>query len=100
MNWVEIFQKLGEGVFSFINKAEDNFESRVAHLERRLELKLENFRRQLFKTAFELLFLVLSILLLLFGAIIFLTRFFPIDMVLFGAGLVCLYIIFLIRLLK
>ncbi len=84
-------------IFNIISKESRNL---INDFEKIINIKLNRFKKKIFFFSFELLFIVLSIIFLILGSILFLSRFLPIDLIIIIYGFLLLYIAFIIKLLS
>ncbi|MBU0627753.1 MAG: hypothetical protein KKC75_01065 [Nanoarchaeota archaeon] len=93
----DILKNLSDGFLNIAEKTESGFKRAVSILEDRAELMLRRIKKKVFRLVFEVIFFSAGIVLLLAGVLLFLKRFLPADIVLIGAGIVCLYILMLMH---
>lgn len=96
MGFFEIIEK----IFNMFQHTEERIEKFMQRLEQKIEMKILGFKKKLFRSVFELMFFMISILLIVSGTVLFFTRFFPVDVVLFIGGGVSLYIALMLNWMK
>jgi len=92
MKFQELLKGFSEGFGSVVNKTEARFDRVITNFERKLNARLARIKRKIFATFFQLLILGISFTLLTLGAILFLTRFFSLDIILLVSGILLLYV--------
>jgi len=100
MSLAKVFQSFKEGFDSVMDIAENKLEGRMRGLERRIGQVFARFKRRIYKSVFEMVFWILSVVLLFGGLSLFLSRFFPLDLVIIGFGLLSIYIALIVRMIK
>lgn len=93
----EILKSLSGGFLDIAERTESGFRKAISILEERAELMIRRIKRKIFKLVFELIFFSAGIILLLAGLLLFLKRFLPLDIVLIGVGIICLYILMIMH---
>ena len=94
---VAFFKGLTDGFDGLFSKAENRFDKMLHSFEKKLEFKFRKIKKRLYSAVFELLFWVLSFILILAAGILFFSRFFSLDVIFLFAGVLCLYIAMLFR---
>jgi uncharacterized membrane protein len=100
MNWASLIKQFTEGFSSFWENAEHTLNRRMKEFEGRILGIMHRIRKAMYRIVLEMYFLALGITLFFIGAAFFLSRFFSLDVVLFGLGLVALYIWVMFRVIK
>lgn len=100
MSLGEFFKNFTEGFKSIVDTAENRFHDRVRAIESRIMKVFFRIRRKVYKSVFEILFFSISIVFLFIGLALFLSRYFPLDLVVIGFALFALYIGLILRMTK
>ena len=79
-------------VFEVLGKAKKGIKELADHAESIILRKFNLIKKRTSYFFFTLLFLTLSVLFILGGALLFLSRFFPLDVLLIFAGALCVII--------
>lgn len=95
-----IIDNIYSGFSGFLGKIDNEFRKTVDILEAKTDLIFRKIKKKMFRVIFEGVFFVASLSFLLLGAVLFFRRFFPLDLVLVAAGVLCLYALMLFRWLK
>ncbi|MFC1704966.1 hypothetical protein ACFLZ6_01405, partial [Nanoarchaeota archaeon] len=69
-------------------------------VDRKVDYSVEKIKRRMMRSVLQALFLGLSIVLMLAGSAVFLSRFFPPELIILGEGVFCLYVYIIISLIK
>lgn len=88
--------KMIEQVFNLI----DGLDSLKRNTERKIKYEIRRAKRNLVLYLIQTTLMGIGVLLILAGVIIFITRFFPVEFVLLGVGLVITYLAFIIKIMK
>jgi hypothetical protein len=100
MKFKDMIENLSEFFGNVAAKTEMQVKRALDTAEHRIELLIRRVKRKVMKAVFEILFFALSFVLLLAALIIFLGRYFSYDLIFLGAGLLCLYIALMIKIVK
>ncbi len=96
----DFFRNFKEGFESVIDTAQDKVHSRIGMIESRVSRVFYKLKRKVYRGVFELLFFSISIVFLFVGLVLFLSRFFALDLVIIGFALLALYIGLMLRIMK
>ncbi|MBD3164492.1 hypothetical protein GF323_04780 [Candidatus Woesearchaeota archaeon] len=91
MSLKDFLLQFKQGFDSGIKQAEARFEL----FTRKLEYKLESFKKRIFLSVLQGFFVLLGLFFLIAGAMLFFSRYFSLDIILLISGLIILYIAFL-----
>lgn len=89
ITFIKLFQDIVKSMQLIVEKAGNE-------VIKKLEIVLKRFKKKLFISVLQLLFIVLSPVLLVLGLVLYLTRFFSLDLILITAGIVCLLIVIIL----
>jgi len=93
ITFIKLFQDIVKSMQSIVEKAGNE-------VIKKLEIVLKRFKKKLFISVIQLLFLILSPILLVLGLTLYLTRFFSLDLILISAGIVCLLIVIILSIIN
>lgn len=87
------------GILKLIKGIEDSLLNTIAGIESTINYHIIKVRRKITHFIIQMVLLIISVLFILIGAVLFFSRFFPIDGVLLVGGAALLYLSLFYRLL-
>ena len=96
MSFFRTIERFIERFGSFAEKSKAIADS-IQGLEKRIDYNIKMLKKRLFAGAFEFLFFLVGVVFLVAGAVLFFSRYYPIDAVLAAAGILCLYVAIVFR---
>ena len=93
---MSVMDSFTEGFKMFFGKTENLFKT----IERRVDFHIAAFQKKLMKTLFSLFFLLIGLTFIIVGIVLFLNRYFSMDVIILVAGLLLLYLGLMVRMLR
>jgi len=95
-----VFKNFVEGFTSIVDSAESKFNRRIESLEYKVIGMINKVKKKIYRSVFEIMFIGFGTVLLFIGAILFLSRYFSLDLVVIGFGVLALYVGLMFKLVK